>query len=104
MKALRASHANYVYYNRVFKKIAGKYPQEILKKRLELSTKPFDWTNNLTTLRKRLYKEGYGKLVDKADRVYLQEHRGAKSDEEFEKFWKYYLSIHDVAAYPKDAI
>lgn len=63
-----------------------------------------DATAALTFMREKLVEHGFAKEVEIADKLFLEQHRGFNSDEEFEAFWLKYADNWNMLEKYKDAI
>lgn len=107
MRAIRAWHISMAYYAELFREISGLSLKEFIDLEKELGSEgngAFNCTNRLTSLREKLSDAGYRNEVEQTDGRFLAEHRGFRSDDEWETFWADYCNRHEVSPYPKDAL
>lgn len=99
MKAIRAWHASETYYTKVFKNVANMSLKDYyaLTKGFDLpKSENLDCTNRLTVLRENLSNAGYATEVERADARFLAEHRGFKSEKDWEDFWHDFCISHGI--------
>lgn len=104
MRALRTWHLSTNFYLKILAEILGISTEELKKIYKQKQVYNFDNINRLTEIREELAESGYKKEVELADERYIKEHRGMKSDEDWEEFWAGYSKRHNLPPYPKDAL
>lgn len=106
MRAIRAWHVSMTQYGKMFQEIANISAKEYLTLKKSFGDtrgSAFDCTDRLTSLRENLSAAGYKETVEKTDNRFLAEHRGFKSEEEWETFWTDFCARHNIDS-RKDAL